>query len=132
MVSPISIARSNMILYCARPREVTDFYRDVLGLEEVFANDWFTEFRLTDHSFLSVADASRTSITPARGHGITITLLVDDVVSARATLVERLDDVGALERRWGALGFYVHDPEGHRIEIWAPASGGPGGNDAGL
>jgi hypothetical protein len=78
-----------------------------------------TELELTEQSFLSVADASRTSITAAGGAGITITLMVDDITSSRATLLERWLDVGVIERRFGSLGFFVHDPEGHRIEIWS-------------
>jgi uncharacterized glyoxalase superfamily protein PhnB len=113
----------NTVLYCRRWRETVAFYEQVLGLERAFANDWFVELRVGVGAFLSLADERRASIRSAGGAGITLSLRVDDVHRFRHALATRgatTTPVGA--RPWGALGFLLHDPEGTRIEVWAPAA----------
>lgn len=113
--------QSNTILYCSRWAETVDFYRRMLHLPVSVEKDWFVEFRLTDRSFVSVADAQRTSIAPAAGRGITLTLEVDDVHAMRRRLVGAGADAGEVKRHsWGALRFFCRDPEGHRLEFWQP------------
>lgn len=116
---------SNTILYCERWAEMVDFYRRVLALPVTVEKDWFVEFRLTDQSFVSVADASRASIDSSRGGGLTLALQVDDIEAIR----RRLSDAGieappARRHPWGALSFFCRDPEGYRLEFWQPLNTG--------
>lgn len=113
----------NTVLYCRRWRDTVAFYEHVLGLQRGYANDWFVEFRVGAGAFLSVADEARASVKSAAGAGITITLRVDDVARCHAELSARGAAPGAAgPRPWGAQGFLLHDPEGNRIEVWAPGA----------
>lgn len=57
----MNIVRINTILYCRHWRETLDFYRDILGLDGRYLSDWLVEFELTEKSFISIADATRTT-----------------------------------------------------------------------
>ena len=114
----------NTVLYCRHWRAMLAFYEQVLGLRRGYANEWFVEFQVAPAAYLSIADDTRASIKSAAGAGITITLRVEDVARAHAQLCARgvtPSPVGP--RPWGARGFLLHDPEGNRIEFWAPRSG---------
>jgi catechol 2,3-dioxygenase-like lactoylglutathione lyase family enzyme len=112
---------SNTILYCRHWADTVDFYRRALGLQVNVEKDWFVEFRLTEHSFVSVADARRASIESSAGQGITLTLQVNDVHAIRARLEKAGVDAGPVKLHpWGALGFFCRDPEGYRLEFWQP------------
>jgi catechol 2,3-dioxygenase-like lactoylglutathione lyase family enzyme len=119
MTDVIRTLRANTILYCDRWQESVAFYRDVLGLDIAFANHWFVEFVLGRDHFLSVADASRSTIESCGGAGITLSWQVADVVETRAQLSEGGLSVGEIGRRWGAGVLDLFDPEGHRIELWS-------------
>jgi predicted enzyme related to lactoylglutathione lyase len=54
------------------------------------------------------------------GQGITLSWQVPDVEAARDLLQARGVAVTEIRRKWGAFLFYLHDPEGHRIELWQP------------
>lgn len=114
----LSIERSNVILYCQRWVDTTNFYRDTLRMPIEFANAWLVEFRINPTSFISIADASRTSIRSVDGQGLTMTFRVADAAVARDELLGRGAPVGSIMWRWGSLSFYVDDPEGHRLEFW--------------
>ena len=112
----------NTVLYCEHFVETLAFYDEVMQLPRGFANDWFVEFKVAQEAYLSVADQRRASIDSAKGKGLTLTLRVDDVLACHRQLCAR----GAVPsapgtRPWGAEGFLLHDPEGTRIEIWAPS-----------
>jgi catechol 2,3-dioxygenase-like lactoylglutathione lyase family enzyme len=115
----MEIQAVNTILYCAMWQETVDFYRSVLGLPVTHATDWFVEFSLGNAARLSVADAMQATIESAGGRGVTISLRVKDVVSARAELTAVGLEPTALKDLWGARVTYIFDPEGHRIEIWS-------------
>jgi catechol-2,3-dioxygenase len=115
----LTIERSNTVLYCERWSETVAFYRSAIRLGVAFENDWFVEFQLTSSSFLSVADASRATIEPVEGKGVTLTLQVADLAAARALIESEGVAATDIRRRWEADVFYCHDPEGHRIEFWS-------------
>lgn len=116
--SPISIDRANIIFYCHNWQDTVEFYRRQLRLPVDFENDWFVEFRLTEGSYLSIADSRRATIRPVHGQGVTLTLRVPDINAAHADLQGRGVEMTPIRRNWGALVFYCHDPEGHRLEFW--------------
>ena len=115
----IRVERTNTILYCRHWPESVAFYRDQLGLPEAFANDWFVELMLGPDSFLSVADAARSSIPPGDGAGITLSWQVREVDRTRAQLLDAGVAVGETGRRWGATVLDLFDPEGNRVELWS-------------
>ena len=114
----VSVERANTVLYCTRWAETVEFYRTVLAFEVEFENDWFVEFRVAGDAYLSIADASRATIEPAGGRGLTITLRTSDVHATHALLAARGVEVSHVARRWSAEVFYCRDPEGHRLEFW--------------
>lgn len=120
MNGSLGVERANTILYCEAFADTVDFYRDVFEFDVAFANDWFTEFALGDGSHLSVADAARATIGPGSGAGLTLSWQVPDIDAAHRSLTARGARPDPVHQRWGAAAFHVRDPEGHRIELWAP------------
>ena len=114
----MNIGRTNTILYCDKWVETVTFYRDILKFPINHQKDWFIEFRLASHTYLSVADANRASIDSVGGQGITLSWQVDDLHQMRDYLQYQQVTTSPIKTIWGALSFYVHDPEGHRIEFW--------------
>ena len=114
----LGIDRANIILYCRHWQNTVRFYRDQLALPVAFENDWFVEFQLTAGAYLSIADSRRASIRDVHGQGITLTLRVPDIDAVQAELQQRGIESTTIRRRWNALVFYCHDPEGHRLEFW--------------
>jgi catechol 2,3-dioxygenase-like lactoylglutathione lyase family enzyme len=115
----VGVQRNNTILYCEHWAPTVSFYRDQLGLEVLAENDWFAEFRVTRQVSISVADASRATIDHVEGQGITISWKVADVTRTWQRLVDRGLQPTEIHDVWDAEAFYIYDPEGHRIEIWA-------------
>jgi catechol 2,3-dioxygenase-like lactoylglutathione lyase family enzyme len=118
----VTITRRNTILYCRRWRETVEFYRAQLGLAVLARRDWFVEFAIGTDSALSVADASRTTIDPVDGQGITLSWRVADLAATRTRLVDHGLEPTPVRRVWDAVAFYLFDPEGHRIELWSEGS----------
>ena len=112
----------NTVLYCQHYAQTLAFYGHVLGLPRTVVKDWFVEFQVAHEAFLSVADQNRATIKSAQGKGLTLTFQVDDVRARHEQLRARGAITTALgPRPWAAQGFLLHDPEGTRIEIWAPS-----------
>ena len=119
--SPLfTVARTNTILYCTQWPATVAFYRDQLRLPVTLATDWFMEFQVSDHAYLSVADSTRATIPPGHGAGLTLSWQVTQL----ALLQQQLTDLGIvttpLKKKWGAQVLYLHDPEGNRLELWEP------------
>ncbi len=115
----MEITTANTILYCKNWQQSVTFYDETLGLKRGFANEWFVEFWINEGARLSVANEEKASIKSAGGQGITIALQVAEL----RVIHEMLQNSGAaptpIKKRWGAEVFYVHDPEGNRLEFWA-------------
>ena len=122
-ISQIALQRTNTILYCRRWLETVHFYKNQMGLPVVFENDWFVEFRLTDTSFLSIADSARATISDVQGQGMTLTWQVTSLASIKAYLKAQGIATTPVQRKWNALVFYCTDPEGHRLEFWTNEDG---------
>lgn len=120
MASPlIRSDRFNTILYCQHWADTVHFYAELLHLPIVFQNDWFVEFQLLPHCFLSIAQAERTTIKAVDGQGITLTFHVDDIHISHEKLRKQGITSTPIKKNWGAAVFYCHDPEGHRLEFWS-------------
>lgn len=113
-----TVIRSNTILYCSWFEKTVLFYRDILKLSVHHQTTWLVEFLLFDNTFLSVADAKRTSIRSSNGDGVTISLKVKELELAHEYLSKKVSDVSEIKEIWGSMAFYLYDPDGHRIEIW--------------
>ena len=118
IVMPL-IKRTNTILYCNHWKETVTFYRDRIGVEVAFQNDWLVEFSLTRTAFLSIADQSRTTMSSADGRGITLSFEIDNLEKAHRKMAkEGLSPTAIRSQVLGADVFYLFDPEGTRIELW--------------
>jgi len=95
------------------------FYRDKLKLPVHHEREWFVEFHLTKAAYLSIADASLTSVKSADGDGVTVSWQVDDIELTHGWLHGLGIDTSEIKTIWDARSFFFFDPEGHRIEIWA-------------
>ncbi|MCA9983018.1 MAG: VOC family protein [Anaerolineales bacterium] len=118
------IRQTNTILYCTQWAATVAFYRDRLGLPIRFANDWFVEFQLTEQAYLSIANAARATVDAVAGQGITLAWQLSNLDAARQLLLAEGVSVTAIQQKWGARVCYFHDPEGHRLELWAPLEPG--------
>ncbi|NNG00796.1 MAG: VOC family protein [Desulfobacteraceae bacterium] len=110
--------RANSILYCEKFNRTIRFYRDILNFPVVHETEWFVEFKLGDKSFLSIADARRTTIDSGNGAGITLSFKVRDLDRAHEMLNDLGIETSDIRPVWGARAFFMSDPEGHRIELW--------------
>ena len=115
----MNIHRTNTILYCNRWGATVEFYRDRVKLLVLLQKAWFVEFQLTDNSCLSVADAAHTSIGSTGGAGLTLSWSVEDIDAVHGRMLADGIDVSPFTVTWGSRAFYLFDPEGNRIEIWA-------------
>jgi catechol 2,3-dioxygenase-like lactoylglutathione lyase family enzyme len=116
----MNIQRTNTILYCRKWKETASFYGDIFAFQMSHQTDWFIEFQLTPDSYLSIADQSRATIDSVEGQGITLSWQIPNVQETHAAFVEQNVAVSPIRKKWGASLFYLHDPEGHRIELWQP------------
>lgn len=115
----LNILSSNFIIYCKKWHKTVEFYRDKLDLPVNFQNEWFFEFILNSSSRLSIADERKASIKSSNGLGITISLKTEDINIKKTQLEAKKLVIPAISRHsWGALVFYIYDPEGNRIEFW--------------
>ena len=112
--------RTNTILYCSRWTETVAFYSDIFKFNITHQTHWFLEFQLSANTFLSIADARHASIDSVHGQGITLSWQTNDVYTTHETLQHVRVEVTDIKTKWGAYLFYLHDPEGHRIELWQP------------
>lgn len=119
MTNGLEIGRANTILYCTSWTQTVGYYRNTLGLPVSYENDWFVEFGLGHGSHVSIANADRATVAAAGGAGITLSWQVADIEQAHHAMLERGARPGALHHRWGVTAFHLHDPDDHRIELWA-------------
>jgi catechol 2,3-dioxygenase-like lactoylglutathione lyase family enzyme len=117
----MEIQIANTVVYCAKWKETVDFYKNQLQLRVTTDLDWFVEFELTATARLSIADVTRTSQEACRGLGITLAMEVEDIVAAHVFLeTAGLYPPIIRDHAWDAHVFYIHDPEGNRLEFWSP------------
>jgi catechol 2,3-dioxygenase-like lactoylglutathione lyase family enzyme len=116
----LQIQRTNTILYCHLWAETVAFYSDVFAFSISHQTDWFVEFEIAPSAYLSIADEKRATIKSVGGQGITLSWEVAHVQDMHKTFLEQGIKVSPIQNKWGAALLYLHDPEGHRIELWQP------------
>ena len=117
----MEIRTANTIVYCTKWKETADFYKNRLQLKVTTALDWFVEFEINATARLSIADVTRTSQDACGGKGITLAMEVEDIAAAHLFLeTAGLHPPAIRDHAWGAYVFYIHDPEGNRLEFWSP------------
>ncbi|MEO8394049.1 MAG: VOC family protein [Chloroflexota bacterium] len=116
----MDIERTNTILYCHQWIETVSFYRNTFDFPITYQTAWFVEFQLTTHASLSIADESRASIQSVGGQGITLSWQVPQLREMHTALLKQCIPASTIRKKGGAYLFYLHDPEGHRIELWQP------------
>lgn len=109
----------NTILYCDKWADTVAFYKTGLQLPVTVARDWFVEFRLTDTTCLSIANACRTTRNSSRGQGHLITFQVHNLEETRIQLCRAgLAPTPIETHTWGEKVMYLTDPEGNQLEFW--------------
>ncbi len=116
----MKILAANTILYCRHWERSRHFYRDVLKLDISFQkDDWFMEFSVNGAAHVSIADATRCTIAPGDGAGLTFSFFVEDLPAVHVLFAgHKIATTEIRAQGWRAPYFYVHDPEGTRIEFW--------------
>ena len=116
----MEILASNTILYCKNWKATVVFYREILGFTETFTKDeWFIELKITKGCHLSLADEANCSIKSSSGQGITLSFRVAELATIHHRLaMQGVQPTPITSHSWRAPYFYVHDPEGNRIELW--------------
>ena len=120
------IRAANTIVYCTDFKKCVAFYSGLPGFTVAMKTEWLVEYRVADSAFVSVADASRTTIPSAGGKGLTLTFKVDDadaihrLLSESGARITQPTDHAWGDHQSGARTFYVFDPEGRRLEFWSP------------
>ncbi len=115
----MKISTSNTILYCKKWKETVHFYSTGLNLTTLTAREWFVEFQLTDSARLSIANTARASIKSNNGKGVTISLKVEDIHASHTAFTKKRLNPTPIRPLWGSQVFYLHDPEGNRLEFWS-------------
>ena len=116
----MKILAANTILYCRHWERSRHFYRDVLKLDISFQkDDWFMEFSVNGAAHVSIADATRCTIAPGDGAGLTFSFFVEDLPAVHVLFAgHKIATTEIRAQGWRAPYFYLHDPEGTRIEFW--------------
>jgi predicted enzyme related to lactoylglutathione lyase len=116
----LKIKSSNTILYCNQWKKTVFFYHSLLNLPVITSLDWFVEFKISETSRLSIADASKTTIKSSKGNGVTIVFEVDDIHIAHSNLIQLgFKDLVIKNHPWEAQVINLYDPEGSRVEFWS-------------
>ncbi|MCB2160706.1 VOC family protein [bacterium] len=69
----------------------------------------------------TIANASKTTIRPNYGKGITITFRIpdaDQLTKINENLIQKQAHTTQIQKKWGAVLFHCFDPEGNRLEFW--------------
>jgi catechol 2,3-dioxygenase-like lactoylglutathione lyase family enzyme len=119
----MKILASNTILYCRNWQAMVDFYQGTLGFEQTFRKDsWFIELRISAGCHISLADEAHCTIGSSAGKGLTLSFKVADLAATHRHFTAcGAKPTAITSHSWRAPYFYVHDPEGNRIELWNDA-----------
>lgn len=121
VINKMKINTFNTIIYCDKWDETLNFYANTLGLTVGFSTSWFVEFIIGTDARLSIADQKRSRFSSAHGMGLTLSLEVTSIDDAHNHMIQKgLNPSPVTEHPWNARVFYIHDPEGNRIEFWMP------------
>ncbi len=110
----------------ADPARTAAFYRDLLGLEPAFSNDWYIslaapgggpEFATVQRDHESIPAGFRTAPT-----GTLVTVEVDDAraVRDRAAALGAPVELELRDEAWGQRHFIVQDPDGALVDVVEP------------
>lgn len=115
----MNIKMVNTILYCHHWEDTVAFYRDTLGLAISFSKRWFVEFILTEGARVSIADERYATISSSNGRGVTLSIEVYSIDESHRQISQKgLSPSPITDHPWNARVFFIHDPEGNRIEFW--------------
>lgn len=128
--SPLQVQSIDHVTIVVRDLAATRrFYVDLLGMREVprppfsFAGQWFQAGATQIHTILEFSGSGPAGTAAGqntRGHHFAF--LVPDAAEAARLLVERGVELVSLPkfRPDGAVQMFVHDPDGHLVELSSP------------
>ncbi len=101
-----------------------DFYRELLGFEVVFENDWYVQLRLPDTPAVQIAfvEQGHPSVPPGHGkppQGVLVTVELEDAAASHARArALGLEVVYPLrDESWGQRHYMVLDPNGLLVDV---------------
>lgn len=119
-----AIASLYPVLMTAHVSRARAFYRELLGLSETFAADWYVSLAADDDATVQLGIVARDHDSVPDGHrasgaGMLVTVEVDDVdaVHARAAARHLPIHVPLRDEPWGQRHFITEDPDGVLVDV---------------
>lgn len=120
-MKPSAVESFHTVLFCKEWDACVNFYREVLGFEEVAARAGFVEVQVTPESRIGLLRHKKEGGAANLDTSMILSFKVEDVGKIHQILSERCKGIGELRRHpWGARLFELRDPEGRRLEFWTP------------
>jgi catechol 2,3-dioxygenase-like lactoylglutathione lyase family enzyme len=120
-MKPSSVESFHTVLFCREWDACVNFYREVLGFEEVAARAGFVEVQVTPESRIGLLRHKEGDAAANLYTSMILSFKVGNVVQMHQILSKRCKGVTKLRRHpWGARLFELRDPEGRRLEFWTP------------
>jgi len=120
-MKPSSVESFHTVLFCREWDACVNFYRDILGFEEVDTRAGFVEVQVTPESLIGLLRHKKEDGAINLDTSIILSFKVGNVGKMHQRLSKRCKGVTELKRHpWGARLFELRDPEGRRLEFWTP------------
>ncbi|HNY29874.1 MAG TPA: VOC family protein [Fibrobacteria bacterium] len=110
----MQVVRSGVILKTERQQECVEFYREVMGLYLLFADDFLTCFAWSG-AYLMIEPLGQGDITGSQGN-LVLRFHVDDIGAQKARLEAMGVPLSHAKFDWGEI-LSLEDPAGNRIEL---------------
>ena len=120
-MEPLPVESFHTILFCRKWDACVAFYRDILGFAVVDEKPGFMEFQVTPESRIGLLQSAANSTPGADETFSILSFRVKNIEEIHKALSGRFEGLTALRLHpWGAHLFELRDPEGRRLEFWAP------------
>lgn len=107
--------------------ETAEFYRDLLGFDDVFVADWYVQLQAPGQPLTQIGIVSRRhdSVPPEQRlapSGVLIGVEVDDVDAVHARIVASGAPIirSLRDEEWGQRHFITLDPAGAMVDVITP------------
>jgi catechol 2,3-dioxygenase-like lactoylglutathione lyase family enzyme len=107
-------------IYYNEIEKAAEFYREILGFEEVMNKDWVKIYKIGNDSHIGLVNAEKGYLKPQIEKPVMLSVLVKDVDSWYKMLEEKKVKTNNPPKKGGDIdmrGFLTWDPEGYIIEF---------------
>ena len=117
----LSIESFHTVLFCCRWDACVAFYQGVLGFPVVDQKPGFVEFEVTPCSRIGLIKSSGKAVSKKNGSSLVLSFRIGNIEEIHKILLMKCGKTSDVKQHpWGARVFEVRDPEGRRLEFWAP------------